>query len=125
MKKVINEKTYDTETAKAIAIYSSCQNPEHPVFWSECLYMMDNGEFFLHGKGGTATHYAIVYKNGHRKNSERIIPMTKEKLVKWLRCYYNNGLMMQTEYTDIIENLYKDPNFEGKELSLWKLCYTK
>ena len=54
MKKIINGKTYNTETAKKLAnwdneIYGSFDSIE------ETLYQKRTGEFFLAGEGGAST----------------------------------------------------------------------
>lgn len=51
MKKIINGKKYDTETATSVGEYSSnyaCSDYKH---YDETLYKKKTGEFFLYGEG--------------------------------------------------------------------------
>ncbi len=48
MKKIINGKRYDTETAKLIGS-DGYSNPSDFNYWSEDLYQKKTGEFFLYG----------------------------------------------------------------------------
>jgi len=54
MKKIINGKRYDTETAQLIGS-ASYSNRTDFRFWSEELYRKKTGEFFLYGEGGPAS----------------------------------------------------------------------
>ena len=85
MKTQINRKTYDTENAKALAIYSNNQ-PFGSLFrFSEVLYIKQDGEYFLHGKGEAMTHYAKKYKNRSNASGEAIIPMTEDQAKAWAK----------------------------------------
>jgi len=69
MKKVINHKVYDTETAKKRGEHEP--NPYRNDFswYCETLYQKKTGEFFLHGDGNAASPY--------------IKPLTYEEAQKW------------------------------------------
>lgn len=64
MKKIINKKTYDTETAKPVCTYSYVFAGDFRKV-TETLYRKKTGEYFLHGIGGPASKYP----------KETIIPM--------------------------------------------------
>lgn len=64
MKKIINKKTYDTETAKEVCTYSYVFAGDFRKV-TETLYRKKTGEYFLHGIGGHASKY----------RKETIIPM--------------------------------------------------
>ena len=51
MKKIINGRKYDTETAKHIGSRSEGQ-PGNFEYFTEDLYLKKTGEFFLLGDGG-------------------------------------------------------------------------
>ena len=51
MKKIINGKRYDTDTAEFIG-YEQYLYPGQLNYWREELYRKRNGEFFLYGIGG-------------------------------------------------------------------------
>ena len=57
MKKVINGKRYDTDTATLMGS-DSFSNSRDFRHWIEELYRKNNGEYFLYGKGGAMTKYA-------------------------------------------------------------------
>lgn len=57
MKKIINGKKYDTETAKLICERQYSYSGDFNYFREE-LYQKTSGEFFLYGKGGPLSHYA-------------------------------------------------------------------
>lgn len=83
MKKIINGKKYDTETAKEIASWSdglSWRDFHHVV---ETLYMKKTGEFFLFGEGGPATKYAESTGQNSWTGSSKIIPLSWEAARQW------------------------------------------
>jgi len=56
MKKIINGKKYDTETATKLG--EDCRGYRGDIdFWSEELYRKKTGEFFLYGEGGARSQY--------------------------------------------------------------------
>lgn len=81
MKKIINGKLYDTDTAKRLGF--DCGG-DGMSSWSEYLYQKRTGEFFLYGKGGPATKYAkYVAANNAWSGGEKIQPMSVESAQKW------------------------------------------
>lgn len=83
MKKVINGKRYNTETAQHKAEWDN----ELPVndfsYYTEDLYLKKTGEYFLHGKGGAASPYSKSVGNASVE-SEKIVPLTIEEAQKWV-----------------------------------------
>lgn len=82
MKRIINKKLYDTETARNIGawdngIYGSFESV------SETLYRKKTGEFFLYGEGGPMTKYARSAGNNSWSGGEEIIPLTVEAAREW------------------------------------------
>ncbi len=86
MKKVINGKMYNTETAKEIGRYSSGNHGDFSRI-EETLYRKKNGEFFLLGDGGPMTRYARTCEDGSIGWGEEIIPMTLVEAKKWCERY--------------------------------------
>lgn len=82
MKKVINGKRYDTETAKAVG-YDSYSNPSDFSWWCETLYRKNTGEFFLHGEGGPMSRYAVSAGQNEWSGGEMITPLTVEAAQAW------------------------------------------
>ena len=82
MKKIINGRKYDTETAKEVGCWSNgypCSDFNH---CKETLYLKKTGEYFLYGEGGALTQYARSVFGGTTGGS-RIIPMTEESAKEW------------------------------------------
>lgn len=50
MKKIIDGKMYNTETAKECGTWDNCEYGFNRV--EETLYRKKTGEFFIHGEGG-------------------------------------------------------------------------
>ena len=72
MKKIINGRKYDTDTAKIIDSYNNGQPCDDYAYFSETLYQKTTKEFFVYGHGGAASHYRGFSANGG-----------------WWRCYYS------------------------------------
>ena len=91
MKKIINGKKYNTNTAKEIAHASANCDPSDFEFWRETLYKKKTGEFFLHGEGQGNSKYASHYGNS-RGAGEEIIPMDENEAREWTikKLNYNN-----------------------------------
>lgn len=83
MKDIINNKMYNTETATKIESWDNGYSHVHPNHITETLYKKKNGEFFLHGVGGSYTQYAEEYGDFSR-NGEQIIPYSIEDIKDWL-----------------------------------------
>lgn len=82
MKKIINGRRYDTDTAKVMA-EDSYSYPSDFGYWCETLYRKNTGEFFLHGEGGAASKYAETIGQNQWRGGERIIPLTLDSAKKW------------------------------------------
>ena len=83
MKKIIDGKSYDTETALKIACYYSEDSPAAPTCLQETLYRKKTGEFFLHGKGGAESKYAKLRGGKQWCGGEAIIPLPYESAQSW------------------------------------------
>lgn len=82
MKKHIDGKLYNTETAKKIADWNNGKTGE--LFFSETLHQKKTGEFFLFGTGEPQSKYSEFHKNSWlRKGSSVIIPMSWENAKEW------------------------------------------
>ena len=82
MKKIIDGKMYNTETAKKVGYYDNGAYESFSYF-EETLYRKGTGEFFLYGSGDANSRYRKC-SNGYQTGSEEIIPYTKEKARKWM-----------------------------------------
>lgn len=86
MKKIINKKIYDTDTAKEIANYSNGYSWGNYYHVHETLYRKKTGEFFLHGCGGAMTEYSN-FKYGCWSGGERIVPLTEQETKVWVTAF--------------------------------------
>jgi hypothetical protein len=82
MKKIINGKKYDTNTAKILGS-AGYSHPGDFSYWQETLYRKKTGEFFVHGIGGAMSRYARQTGPNEWTGGEKIIPLTREEARKW------------------------------------------
>lgn len=95
MKKIINGKMYNTETA-ALKGLDSYSNTRDFAYWLEELYQKKTGEFFLYGKGGANSKYSRSCGQNEWCGGEDIIPMTVEEARAWAEKHLNAD-----EYQDV------------------------
>lgn len=82
MKKIINGKKYDTETATKIHEWWNGLACNDFRSKTEALYKKKTGEYFLHGEGGAMTRYA--QSNGNTSwGGSAIVPLTLEEAKTW------------------------------------------
>ena len=87
MKKIINGKKYDTDTAIALGYGTSGGTPRDLSWWKETLYQKRTGEFFLHGEGGPMTRYAESSGQNTWGCGERIMPLNVETAREWAEAH--------------------------------------
>lgn len=80
MKKIINNKVYDTDTARELGRDGGGDGFSR---WTEALYQKRTGEFFLHGEGGPMTHYAVTISDNSWSGGEKIIPLSPAAAREW------------------------------------------
>lgn len=81
MKKIINGRLYDTETAKEIGTYSNGYTGIQRCV--EVLYQKKTGEFFLNGYGGAMSKYSERCDGGWSGN-DVIIPFSESEAKQWV-----------------------------------------
>lgn len=89
MKKIINGKRYNTESAEL------CGSREYGYpgdlnYVSEELYQKRTGEFFLHGEGGANSKYNEEISMNSWSGGEKIIPLTDEEAREWAEEYLDS-----------------------------------
>jgi hypothetical protein len=87
MNKIINGKKYDTETAEECFSYWNGYHCTDLGYAVETLYRKKTGEFFLFGKGGAKSKYAISYGNGCSGHGSRITPFAEHQARQWLESH--------------------------------------
>lgn len=83
MKKIINGKLYNTETAKAVKTIDHGDGPRDFHYYVETLYHKRTGEYFLAGEGGPLTKYRQTVGQNSWRGGEGIIPLTYEEALAW------------------------------------------
>lgn len=86
MKKTINGKLYNTDTARLIGTYNSGVE-DHLFGWYESLYAKRTGEFFIYGEGGPASKYAVHTSFERTVGSEKIFPLSYDEARAWAEKY--------------------------------------
>lgn len=84
MKKIIDSKMYNTETAELIQEWDNGIYGADFQRCSEELYRKKTGEFFLHGEGGPLTKYAVSYGAQNVGWGEIIIPFSEAEAKDWM-----------------------------------------
>lgn len=98
MKKVINGKRYDTETAEFIGRWENIHNSADLQYECEELYKKKTGEFFIYGAGGPASSFALQTGTNSRSGSSKITPIIENEAKKWVEKYLDG---------DTYENLFE------------------
>lgn len=82
MKKIINNKLYNTETARELG-QDSYSNYTDFNYWHEVLYQKRTGEFFLYGEGGPMSRYARSIDQNSWSGGEKIMPLSAANARQW------------------------------------------
>ena len=102
MKRIINGRRYDTQTAKRVG-YTSYSTPGSLGYWSEDLYRKKTGEYFLHGQGGPMSKYSQSVGENEWTGGKEIIPLTLEEAQAWVEKNLN-GEMYEEIFGKVKEN---------------------
>ena len=83
MRKVINGKLYNTETAECLGNYCFGHRGDFRRI-DESLYRTKKGVFFLCGEGGPLTKYKVQVDNNSWCGGSSIILLTEEEAKEWV-----------------------------------------
>ena len=83
MKKIINGKNYDTETATEIATQTNGVSYSDFRYVIEILYQKKTGEYFLYGEGGPLTKYAESAGDNSWRGGKVITPFSEKEAKIW------------------------------------------
>ena len=83
MKKIKNNKVYDTQTARKLGEYTPSQYKSEFSWYCETLFQKKTGEFFLHGEGNATSPYGKSCGQNEWCSGEEIKPLTYEEAQKW------------------------------------------
>lgn len=95
MKKIINGKKYDTDTAQSLAEWSNHMSRFDFGFVVETLYRKKTGEFFIFGEGGAMTKYAESAGRNSWAEGSRIMPMSYDEAKMWAEEHIDGDLYEQ------------------------------
>lgn len=86
MKRIVDGKRYDTDTATMLALWDNghLSSDFHYHYHKETLYKTRNGSYFLHGEGGALSTYGRQYGK-NQGSGEEIIPLTADDAFCWLQ----------------------------------------
>lgn len=82
MKKIINERLYDTDKAELLTIFNNGFSYSDLSFVEESLYRTNKGRYFLYCEGGPNSEYFEWYE-GNRRKGETIRPLEIEEARAW------------------------------------------
>lgn len=96
MKKVMNGKMYNTETAKEIGCDSNGLNYGDFDFVEETLYQKKTGEFFLDGNGGARTRYSKPSGSNSWSGGRELVPLSIEEAKEWVEEHCSADVYIET-----------------------------
>lgn len=102
MKKIINGKRYDTDTAKFIG-HAERSHPRDLDYWAEDLYLKRTGEFFIHGEGGARSRYGRQTSQNWWSGGEKIRPLSLKEAQEWAEKYLDGD-----KYEEIFGKIEED-----------------
>ena len=90
MKKVIDGKTYNTETAcKLGARDNGYRNHRDFNYCCETLYQTKKGNYFIFGEGGAESKYKKQLSYNEWGAGEHIVPISIEEAKSWVKKHLN------------------------------------
>lgn len=84
MKRVIDRKVYDTETAEEVHYYEPYYDSGDFKYYVETLYVTKKGNFFIAGEGGPMSPYAEYLGGGSTGGGSGIRPVSLAEAIDWL-----------------------------------------
>lgn len=82
MKKIINNRVYDTSTAQKLGEWDNGHYTNDFAYCAETLYRKRTGEYFLFGERHAMSKYAS-HSGNNSGWGEKIIPLSYEEAQRW------------------------------------------
>ena len=103
MRKIIEGKRYDTNTAEQIGsdYYSNFGDFQ---YWCEELYRTKRGNWFLYGEGGAKSKYARSVGQNEVGGGNDITPLTRSDALAWLEAHDRDSDAIEEYFTDVVED---------------------
>lgn len=120
MKKVINKKLYNTETAERLGEYEP--NPYRSDFhwFCETLYRTKSGNFFLHGNGNAASKYSRSCGQNEWCGDEKIVPLSYDEAQAWAEKHLDCD-----DYINIFGEPEENDDKSALNVRISNVAYTK
>ena len=103
MRKVIEGKLYNTETAEMVAT-DSYSHYGDLGYWSEEIYRTKRGNWFLAGEGGAMSKYAQAIGQNEVGGGSAIIPLTEGEALAWLEDHTSDADTFEKYFSDALED---------------------
>ena len=117
MKKIIDGKRYDTETATLIGEHEHSNRSDFG-WYEEGLYQKRTGEFFLAGRGGPQTKYSRSIDQNSWSGGEGIFPLSVAEAKEWAEAH-----LTADEYESVFEvEAEESENTVGKAIEKIRLA---
>ena len=101
MKKIIDGKIYNTETATEVCSYEYGSGRMDFSYCKETLYMTPRGAWFIHGEGGPMSKYARSVSENEWTGGEGIRVLSAEEARRFIEA--NADIGTYTDYFDAQE----------------------
>ena len=112
MKKIINGKVYDTDTARELGYWANMADRRNFSQFEETLYRKKTGEFFLYGEGGPASKYAQAVGQNEWSGGSRIMPLDFSEARQWAEEHLD---------ADEYESIFGEVSEDGSRV---QVCYS-
>ena len=103
MKRVINGKRYDTETAEMVGS-NSYSNYGDFQYWCEELYRTNQGNWFVYGEGGAKSKFARAIGQNETAGGNDITPLTRGDALAWLEVHNSGSDALEEYFSDVLED---------------------
>lgn len=102
MKRIIDGKRYNTETAEEIASYETDLGRGNFRHYTESICKTKSGNWFLAGEGGPMTKYSQPCGD-MTGGGEDIIPLSSDEAQRWLESH-NETAALEAHFSDKIKD---------------------
>lgn len=102
MKKIINGKVYNTETATEIYSYDNGLGYSDFGWMDEKLYMTKKGSYFLAGQGGAMSKYARSCGQNSSCEGSGLSVLEETEAIEWLESH-NATEALESFFADKLE----------------------
>jgi hypothetical protein len=89
MRKVIDGKRFDTETATLLAEAQGGGYSDDFHHWQEALFRTPRGRFFLNGNGGPLSRYARSIDQNSWSGGSDLRPLSEAEARQWVETHVN------------------------------------